>query len=113
MFGNFLSGRYTIRVGIDRMMLAGNILTLIGGMLCFAAAMADFLSPLSIFVPMAVAALGNGLTIPNGTTAAISVDLRKTGAAAGLSGFLQMGCGALASQLVGSLQDSWPTALFW
>jgi DHA1 family bicyclomycin/chloramphenicol resistance-like MFS transporter len=62
---------------------------------------------------MCLAALGNGLTIPNGTAGAISVDPRLTGAAAGWSGFSQMACGAAASQLVGSLQDGWPTAVFW
>jgi DHA1 family bicyclomycin/chloramphenicol resistance-like MFS transporter len=62
---------------------------------------------------MAFAAFGNGLTIPNGTAGAISVDPRITGAAAGWSGFTQMACGAAASQLVGSLQDGWPFAVFW
>jgi DHA1 family bicyclomycin/chloramphenicol resistance-like MFS transporter len=113
MAGNFLSGRYTRRVGLDRMVMAGCIVTLAGGLLCFAAAVAGLLSPATLFVPMCLAALGNGLTIPNGTAGAISVDPRLTGAAAGWSGFSQMACGAAASQLVGSLQDGWPTAVFW
>jgi DHA1 family bicyclomycin/chloramphenicol resistance-like MFS transporter len=113
MFGNFISGRYTQRFGIDRLMLVGNLLTLAGGMLCLAAAVSGMLSPVTLFVPMGVAALGNGLTIPNGTAGAISVDPRVTGAAAGWSGFTQMACGAIASQLVGSLQNNWPFAVFW
>ncbi|MDP9137765.1 MAG: multidrug effflux MFS transporter [Pseudomonadota bacterium] len=113
MTGNFLSGRYTERFGIDRLMLFGTSLTLAGGMLCLAAAIFGLLSPPTVFLPMALAALGNGLTIPNGTAGAISVDPRLTGAAAGWSGFTQMACGAAASQLVGSLQDGWPLALFW
>ena len=32
MIGNFLSGRYTQRVGIDRMVLAGNVMTMGGGL---------------------------------------------------------------------------------
>jgi len=113
MCGNFLSGQYTERFGIDQMMLAGNAFTLIGGALCLAAAISGLLSPVTLFVPMAFAAFGNGLTIPNGTAGAISVDSRLTGAAAGWSGFTQMACGAAASQLVGSLQDGWPYAVFW
>jgi DHA1 family bicyclomycin/chloramphenicol resistance-like MFS transporter len=113
MCGNFLSGRYAERFGIDQMMLAGNAFTLVGGVLCLAAAISGFLSPITLFVPMAFAAFGNGLTIPNGTAGAISVDPRVTGAAAGWSGFTQMACGAAASQLVGSLQDGWPYAVFW
>jgi MFS transporter, DHA1 family, multidrug resistance protein len=113
MAGNFLSGRFTIRIGIDRMIMAGCAVTLAGGLLCFAAATLGLLSPATLFVPMCLAALGNGLTIPNGTAGAISVDPRLTGAAAGWSGFAQMACGAAASQLVGSLQDDWPFAVFW
>ena len=113
MTGNFLSGRYSERFGIDRLMLLGTGLTLAGGILCLAAAIAGLLSPATLFVPMVLAALGNGFTIPNGTAGAISVDPRLTGAAAGWSGFTQMACGAAAAQLVGSLQDGWPFALFW
>ena len=113
MLGNFLSGRYTRAIGIDRMILLGCCITLAGGLLCFMAAIAGLLSPATLFVPMALAALGNGLTIPNGTAGAISVDPRLTGAAAGWSGFTQMACGAAASQLVGSLQNHWPFAVFW
>ncbi|MGQ0484900.1 MAG: hypothetical protein ACT4SY_06065 [Hyphomicrobiales bacterium] len=95
------------------MILAGNCFTLAGGLLCLAAAISGLLSPATLFLPMTVAAFGNGLTIPNGTAGAISVDPRITGAAAGWSGFTQMACGAAASQLVGSLQDGWPFAVFW
>ncbi len=113
MAGNFLSGHYTQKVGIDRMIMAGCIVTICGGVLCLAAAITGLLSPPTLFVPMAFAAFGNGLTIPNGTAGAISVDPRMTGAAAGWSGFTQMAFGAAASQLVGSLQTAWPFAVFW
>ena len=113
MLGNFISGRYTRRVGIDRMVMIGCVITLGGGILCLAAAVTGLLSPLTLFAPMGLAALGNGLTIPNGTAGAISVDPRLTGAAAGWSGFTQMACGAMAAQLVGVLQDTHPFAVFW
>ena len=74
MAGNFLSGRYTIKFGIDRMIMAGCAVTLGGGFLCLAAAVTGFLAPATLFLPMSLAAFGNGLTIPNGTAGAISVD---------------------------------------
>ena len=113
MIGNFISGRFTQRAGIDAMMLYGCAITLVGGLLCLGSAISGFLSPPTLFVPMALAALGNGLTLPNGTAGAISVDPRLTGSAAGWSGFAQMACGAAASQLVGSLQNGFPMAVFW
>jgi DHA1 family bicyclomycin/chloramphenicol resistance-like MFS transporter len=113
MVGNFVSGRYTRAIGIDRIILIGCAITLGGGLLCLAAAISGLLTPTTLFLPMVLSAIGNGLTIPNGTAGAISVDQRLTGAAAGWSGFSQMACGAAASQLVGSLQDGWPMAVFW
>jgi DHA1 family bicyclomycin/chloramphenicol resistance-like MFS transporter len=113
MAGNYVSGRFTQAIGIHKLILYGTIVTLAGGALCFLAAVSGLLSPVTLFMPMILAAFGNGLTIPHGTAGAISVDQRLTGAAAGWSGFTQMAFGALASQLVGSLQDNWPQALFW
>jgi MFS transporter, DHA1 family, multidrug resistance protein len=113
MLGNFVSGRYTQAIGIDRMVMAGCLITLGGGLMSLAAAVFGLLTPATLFLPMAIGGFGNGMTIPNGTTGAISVDQRLTGAAAGWSGFAQMACGATASQLVGSLQAGWPFAVFW
>lgn len=62
---------------------------------------------------MLFAALGNGLTIPNATAGAISVNASMVGTAAGFAGFLQMGIGASSAQLVGILQDAAPFAVFW
>jgi DHA1 family bicyclomycin/chloramphenicol resistance-like MFS transporter len=113
MAANFFSGTYTQRLGIDRMITLGNAITFMGGLLCLAAAVTGYMTPLTLFAPMALAAFGNGLTIPNGTAAAISVDPRLTGAAAGWAGFSQMAIASLASQLVGSWQASWPLIMFW
>jgi DHA1 family bicyclomycin/chloramphenicol resistance-like MFS transporter len=105
MIGNFLSGRYSERIGNDRMVLFGNTLTLLGAALCLILALLGILTPAALFSPMLLCALGNGLTIPNGTIRAISVDAKLVGTAAGLVGFLQMGVSAVISQAVGSLQD--------
>jgi len=113
MIGNFLTGRYSQAIGIDRMITFGNLLTLAGGLVCLVAAILGLLSPATLFLPMALAAFGNGMTIPNGTAGAISVDPVMVGTAAGVAGFLQMGTGAAASQLVGSVQEGFPLAVFW
>ncbi len=113
MVGNFLTGRYSQAVGIDRMISIGNLLTCAGGLVCLVTALVGLLSPLTVFLPMALAAFGNGLTIPNGTAGAISVDQRMVGTAAGVSGFLQMGFGAAASQFVGTVQGVFPLTVFW
>lgn len=105
MIGNFLSGRYSMQVGNDRMVLFGNLLALFGAVLCLVLALLGILTPAALFAPMLLCALGNGLTIPNGTIRAISIDPLLVGTAAGLVGFLQMGVSAVISQGVGALQD--------
>lgn len=105
MIGNFLSGRYSMLIGNDRMVLFGNLMTLIGATLCLVLALFGILTPAALFSPMLLCALGNGLTIPNGTIRAISIDPMLVGTAAGLVGFLQMGMSAVISQGVGAWQD--------
>jgi MFS transporter, DHA1 family, multidrug resistance protein len=61
-------------------------------------------SALSIFLPMCIVAAGNGLGMPNGIAAAISVNPRLAGSASGLLGFLQMSVGAVSTVAVGFLK---------
>jgi DHA1 family bicyclomycin/chloramphenicol resistance-like MFS transporter len=113
MVANFLSGRYTQRFGIDRMIFTGNVIALLGALFCLVAALTNHLTPATLFLPVAFAGFGNGLTLPNGTAAAISVEPRMTGTAAGLAGFGQMLVGSSASQAVGSWQVNFPMLVFW
>lgn len=113
MTGNFLSGRYSQRVGIDRMITVGNALAVAGTLVMLGFALAGALTPVSLFCPMLLVTLGNGLVIPNGTAAAISVLPKTIGAAAGLSGFTQIAIGATASQFTGAWQGSSPYAALW
>ncbi len=113
MTGNFLSGRYSQRIGIDRMISIGNVLAMAGAMAMLMAGLGGWLAPVSLFGFMLFVTLGNGLTVPNGTAAAISVLPHTIGAAAGLSGFVQMTIGASASQFTGALQQSTPLVALW
>jgi DHA1 family bicyclomycin/chloramphenicol resistance-like MFS transporter len=107
--GNFFTGRYAVRLGVDRMIAFGAVVQLVG---ISALALVSWLGSLSlpgIFLPMAVVALSNGLTLPNGIAGAVSVNPRAAGTAAGLSGALQMLTGAIAAVLVGYGQDHDPS----
>jgi DHA1 family bicyclomycin/chloramphenicol resistance-like MFS transporter len=101
MSGNFISGRVSTRFGVERMFTAGAVITLFGALTMLVGALAGVLTPLALFGPMMISAIGNGLSLPNGFAGAVSVDPRITGAASGLAGFMQMGLGASASFLVG------------
>lgn len=105
MFGNFLSGRFAQRAGVDRMVTTGTLLALGGLGVLIALTWADIQEPYAVFGPMALVAISNGLTIPSATAGAISVRPDITGSGAGLSGFFQIGLGALATLVVGALHD--------
>lgn len=103
MTGNFTAGRYSARIGTDRMILYGTTIALLGAAGQAVVFAYDALNPLLLFCAMGVVALGNGLAIPNGVAGAISIDPRQAGAASGISGFTQVSFGAASSTLVGSL----------
>ena len=101
MVGNFISGRYSQRIGIDRMILLGSLLALLGAGLILALAWGASPSAMALFVPMILVSLGNGFVLPNAIAAGVSVDPEAAGAASGLMGLLQMGLGGVASFTAG------------
>lgn len=110
MLGNFGSGRFAVRFGPRRMMLAGVLASLSAAVVMAALYAAGVIHPLAIFLPMLVMAMGNGLTLPSCIAGAVSVRPDIAGAASGLSGSIQMSAGAAVAAIVGmQLQGSaWP-----
>jgi MFS transporter, DHA1 family, multidrug resistance protein len=101
MFGNFISGRFSQRIGISRMISWGNWLGLATGLLLTMLALAGFFHPAAIFLPAMLMSIGNGMVMPNAIAGAVSVDPRAAGAASGLTGFMQAALGGVASFLAG------------
>ena len=103
MAGNYVSGRLSAGVGTARMVGAGTTIALAATGLLLTLAASGPIVPLTLFGLMGAVAFGNGLSVANGLGAAITHDPRRTGAASGLAGFMQMGFGAAASYTVGLL----------
>lgn len=112
IIGNFSSGRYAAKVGPHRMIHIGCFLAATA-----VAAMAILhwvfpMAPLALFLPMLFVGLGNGLVLPSCLAGAVSVKPEVAGAASGLAGSLQIGCGATIAPVVGALVQShgsaWP-----
>jgi MFS transporter, DHA1 family, multidrug resistance protein len=61
------------------------------------------LTPWTLFVPMAISSIGNGMSQPSVVAAGLSVYPRSAGAASGLMGFTQMMIAALGTLLLGLL----------
>ncbi len=101
--GNFLSGRYSVRFGVNRMVLWGSILNAAGVAISAVLFLIGAGSALSFFSFMTFVGLGNGMTIPNATSGALSVRPHLAATAAGLSGAIMLGGGAGLSALAGAL----------
>lgn len=101
--GNFLSGRYSVRIGMNRMVLWGSLINAAGIGMNLALLYAGLGSVLGFFGLMTLMGLGNGMVIPNATAGALSVRPHLAGTASGLSGALMIGGGAALSALAGAM----------
>ncbi|MCR8546673.1 multidrug effflux MFS transporter [Salipiger sp. P9] len=113
--GNGLSGRFSARVGINRMILWGCLINAGGLGMALLAFAFGFQSEWTFFGFMAFVGLGNGMTIPNATSGSLSVRPHLAGTASGLGGAIMIGGGAALSALAGALlkpgTGAWP--LLW
>lgn len=96
MLGNGAAARLGRRVRSTTLFVAGLTISLGSGALmavwCGAA-----LSVWSLFVPMALSSIGNGLSQPAAMAAGLSVHPRIAGTASGVMGFLQMAASAIGT----------------
>ncbi|WP_027238166.1 multidrug effflux MFS transporter [Leisingera caerulea] len=109
--GNFISGRYSMRLGVNRMVLWGCVINGGGVLLSLLIAMAGADSVITFFGLMCFVGLGNGMAIPNATAGAISVRPHLAGTASGLSGAIMIGAGAALSAFAGMLLVPGSTAV--
>jgi DHA1 family bicyclomycin/chloramphenicol resistance-like MFS transporter len=101
--GNFLAGRFTERFGVARMIFAGSALAVMAASLPAVLFLSGMVAPASLFVPMVLTGIANGLSLPSAISGAISVHPEIAGAASGLSGAAQIGTGAILSAIAGAL----------
>ena len=113
--GNWASGRFSVRFGVNRMILAGTLIVLVG----MACSLMTFLAGLGsaeiFFAFMTFVGLGNGMVIPNANAGMLSVRPHLAGSASGLGGAIMIGGGAALSALAGVLltPGTGPYPLLW
>ncbi|SMH54487.1 multidrug effflux MFS transporter [Azospirillum agricola] len=105
MAGSFLAGRLTGRLGGPRMVRIGTAVSLVGGLVGGALALADVLHLAAILAPVFLFILGAGLTLPNATANAVGPYPTMAGLASSLLGFAQMTIAAIVGIGVGHLHD--------
>lgn len=103
LIGNFGSGRFATKMGINRMMVAGNVVVCCGMMLSIILFGLGIDHPMSFFGPIFFVGVGNGLTLPSANAGIVSVRPHLAGSASGLGGATMIGGGAVLSVLASAL----------
>ena len=112
MLGNYIAAKVSTRFGIDPMIRAGIAFQLFGSVLAVAFALSwPDGGPWTVFAAQVFLSFGNGLFLPNTIAGAISVRPQAAGTASGVTGFVQMGMGALAAQAMSHVIATATTAL--
>lgn len=111
MVGNFTMSRLAVRFSTRRLVRIGLAISFAAMSVALILSLLPGWSPLTLFLPLAFNAFGNGLTIPGATAEALSAKPEIAGSAAGLMGAFQLGSGALATVLISWLVTVWPQAL--
>ena len=113
--GNFRSGRFSVRMGVNRMILVGAFITLAGLVLQAAVLAAGVATAFVFFGCFLFVGIGNGMVLPNATAGMLSVRPHLAGTASGLGGAIMIGGGAALSALAGMLlvpgSGAWPLVL--
>jgi DHA1 family bicyclomycin/chloramphenicol resistance-like MFS transporter len=105
MAGSYLSGRLSDRLSGGTLIVLGSVITVLGPALLIGLIAIQGLTPLGLFLPLAVLTLGQGLAMPQSQAAAITHDPALTGTASGIGMFLQLLFAAVLPQLVSALSD--------
>ncbi|MDR7125925.1 multidrug effflux MFS transporter [Pseudotabrizicola sp. 4114] len=101
--GNFVAGRFSVRIGMNRMVYIGALITL-GGLATLAAVtLAGVHSPFVFFGFTTFVGIGNGMTLPNANAGLLSIKPELAGTASGLGGAIMIGGGAALAAFAGVL----------
>lgn len=99
--GNFISGRYSVRMGVNRMITVGAIVSTLGMAIPFVLIPAGFHSAFIFFGSVTLMGGGNGMVMPNATAGMLSVRPHLAGSASGIGGAITILGGALLSAFAG------------
>lgn len=100
--GNFLSVRYSTRLGMNRMILAGATICTLSLAVALLIDLIAGQSPIVFFGSVAFMGMGNGMLLPNANAGMMSVRPELAGTASGLGGAMSVAGGAGLAALAGA-----------
>jgi DHA1 family bicyclomycin/chloramphenicol resistance-like MFS transporter len=99
--GNGISGRWSVRMGINRMALIGAVIAAGGMLVSLLSGLFGLEDPYYFFGCCTFLGVGNGMLLPNTTAGSLSVRPHLAGTAGGIGGAFMIGGGAALSALAG------------
>ena len=103
--GTLFSGRYSHRLGRDRLLLLASLLCALSGSSMATLALGGVHQPWAVIGPHIVFLFGFGIVMPQSMAGALAPNPQCAGSASSLFGFLQMTIAALGGALVGQFHD--------
>jgi len=101
--GNFLAGRFSMRLGMNKMILIGTTVTSLGLAVLAVLTISGLSGPVTFFGLTIFMGLGNGICLPNANAGMLSVRPELAGTASGLGGAILIGGGAALAAIAGVL----------
>ena len=108
--GNFTAGRLSEKLGVQRMILLGQLPFIFGIALFWL--LLPFEHPVALFLPMLILAYSNGMSLPSMITLAMSLRPSLAASASGLAGSAQTAFGVALSLITGLILPSGDYWLF-
>ena len=103
IMGNFISGRYSRVLGLEKMLIIGCSLVLVPMLTCLVVILSGVSHPLGFYLFTFSIGLGNGMVLPNATAGLLDVNPGLAGSASGLGGAILTFGGAAFSATAGFL----------
>ena len=101
--GNFIAGRFSARVGMNRMVLFGTLATTLGLSVLALLTLAGLSGPVVFFGLTIAMGIGNGMSLPNANAGILAARPDLAGTASGLGGAITIGGGAALAALAGAI----------
>lgn len=111
LVGNYLSGRFSTKIGLDKMIFLGITIALLGISISLVVSFLNMGSIFSFFGFMTFVGLGNGMSLPNATAGMMSINPKLAGTAAGLGSAIMIGGGAGLSSVANFILSPGSTEL--
>ena len=105
ILGTLVGGRLTRRIGVERLVRTGGLISAVGGLALLLSVWTTGASVAGILLPTVIYMVGTGLVLPNAMAGAIGPFPRMAGTAAALLGFVQMGLAAAGGVAIGHLAN--------